>query len=400
MTMHRLKLIHVVTVVLVLVLPAAGTVQAQSAQEACIETYQPGVDYFPDKVAPTYAENFSVTYHDSYKVVTVGEPYVGGAPQTYVLVQCGAPTPDLTGDLAGAAVIQIPVMSVFAGSTTHNPMFDALDAVDRITGVATLAYTTNEAILAADAAGRLTQFAVTGAIDAETVIDAEPDVLFTDGGDDSAYDVLRRAGIPVVAVAEWLEPNLLGRAEWIKYFSLFLDREQLANSVFASVEASYQDAAATVADIPDSDRPIVLAGSSFQGIFYAPGGRSYTAQAIEDAGGRYVFADDPGTASLTLPDLEIVLDAAGDADIWINSATSYRTLDDIVADEPRLAALPAAQSGQVWNYDLIRTDSGGVGFFELGVLRPDLIVRDLIEIFHPGTLDDHQFVFYRPIRLE
>ncbi len=389
------------TLALALVMPFAVPALAQSAaagQEACITTYQPGVDYFPDKIETEHAENFSVTYHDSYKVVTVEQPYVGGAPQTYVLVQCGAPAPELTGDLADALVIQIPVTSVFSGSTTHNPDFDALDAVDRVTGVATLAYTTSQSFL--DAADRLTQFAATGAIDAEIVIDANPDVLFTDGGDDPAYDTLRRAGVPIVAVAEWLEPSLLGRSEWIKYFSLFLDREQLADSVFASIETSYDDAAALVANLPDSDRPLVLAGSAFQGIFYAPGGRSYVAQAIAAAGGRYVFADDTGTASLAFPDLEQVLDVAADADIWINSAVSYQTLGDIVADEPRLAALPVAQSGQVWNYDLIRTDAGGVGFFELAVLRPDLVVRDLIEIFHPGLLDDHQFVFYRPIRLE
>lgn len=396
--MFRTRLTAVAAFTLLFAAPLAGSTFAQSSPDACITDYQPGVDYFPDKVTPRYAENFTVSYHDSYKIVTVYQPYVGGAPQTYILVQCGAPTPELTGDLASAPVIQIPVASIYSGSTTHFPALEALGAVDRVTGVATLAYATTPAFV--DAAGRLTQFAATGAIDAETVIDGEPDVLFTDGGDDPSFDILRRAGIPVVAVAEWLEPNLLGRAEWIKYLALFLDREGQADDIFDAVEASYAEAAAAVADLADGDRPLVLAGSSFQGIFYAPGGRSYVAEAIAAAGGRYVFAGDGGTASLALPDLERVLDAAGDADVWINAATSYRSLADIAADDPRLAALPAAQSGRVWNYDLIHSDAGGVGFFELGVLRPDLIVRDLIEILHPGTFDDYQFTFYRPITLE
>ncbi len=396
--MFRTRLKAVATLSLLLAVLLSGSTVAQTSPEACIENYRPGVDYFPEKIAPRYADNFSVSYHDSYKIVTVNQPYVGGAPQTYVLVQCGAPTPELTGDLANAPVIQIPVASIYSGSTTHFPALDALGAVDRVTGVATLAYATTPDFL--DAADRLTQFAATGAIDAEIVIDGNPDVLFTDGGDDPAFDILRRAGIPVVAVAEWLEPNLLGRAEWIKFFSLFLDREQQADGVFATIEASYADAVATVATLATDSQPLVLAGSSFQGIFYAPGGRSYVAEAIAAAGGRYVFADDGGTASLALPDLERVLDAAGDAAVWINAATSYHSLADIVADEPRLAALPAAQSGQVWNYDLIHSDAGGVGFFELGVLRPDLVVRDLIEILHPGTFDDYQFTFYRPITLE
>lgn len=389
---------------LILAVPALGVAIAQSPRTersaGCVEDYRPGVDYFQDKAEPAYAENFSVTYHDSYKVVTVAEPYVGGTPQTYVLLQCGAPTPELTGEAATAPVIQIPVQAIFSASTTHNPMFDTLDATDHVTGVATLAYTANQAILDAGAAGHLIEFATTGSTNIEVVIDAEPDIFMTGGGDDPAYDVLRAAGIPVVANAEWLEPSILGRAEWIKYIALFLNEEAAADDVFSALEASYFDAAATVSELAEAERPLVLAGSSFQGIFYASGGRSYVAQAIAAAGGRYVFADNDKTSSIAHPDLELVLDAAAEADFWINSSISYRTLADIIADDPRLAALPAAQSGEVWNYDLIRTDFGGVGFFELGVLRPDLVLRDLIEIFHPGLLDDHRFVFYRPIELE
>ena len=84
-------------------------------------------------------------------MVTVLRPFVGGAPQTYVLVRCGAPTPELSGDLTGALVVETPVESIFSASTTHNPMLEALDVVDRLTGVATLAFTANQAILDAGA---------------------------------------------------------------------------------------------------------------------------------------------------------------------------------------------------------------------------------------------------------
>ena len=381
--------------------PAAPSIaQSQAPAKSCVVAFEDGVDYFPDKAELGYAENFSVVYFDHYKIVTVHEPFVGGVSQVYVLVKCGTPAPELANDLAGATVIQTPVASIFSASTTHNPMFDALGAVDRVTGVASLAYATTNAILDAGAAGELIEFAATGALDIEIVIDAGPDIFMTGGSDNSLYDVLAAAGVPVVANAEWLEPTSLGRAEWIKFVALFLDEEALATSVFEEIEVSYLDAAAIVGGIAEADRPAVLAGSSFQGVFYASGGRSYVAQTIEAAGGRYVFSNDTVTASIAFPDLEIVLDRAVDADVWINSTIGYRTLADIVSDEPRLAALPAAQSGQVWNYDRIATSAGGVAFFELGVLRPDLVLRDLIEILHPGTLPGHEMTFYRPILLE
>jgi iron complex transport system substrate-binding protein len=279
-------------------------------------------------------------------------------------------------------------------------MFDALGVVRRVTGVGNLAFTANQAILDAAAAGQLIEFAVTGAIDVELVIDAAPDMFMTGGGDDTAYAILRDAGIPVIANAEWLEPTLLGRAEWIKYVALYFDAEALAAEMFDDIERSYLDAAAAVGGVAPEDRPLVLAGSPFQGVFYAPGGRSFTAQTIADAGARYVFAGNDETPSLAFPDLEPVLDAAAEAEFWINASFGYRTLADIEADEPRLAALPPVQAGQVWNYDLLTTESGGVGFFELGVLRPDLVLRDLIEIFHPGTLPGHEFTFYRQVGAE
>src|SRR5690606_15671249 len=109
------------------------------------------------------------------------------------------------------------------------------------------------------------------------------------------------------------------------------------------------------ASVPEEDRPLVFSGSSFQGVFYASGGQSYVAQTIAAAGGTYVLRDNRDTGSTAHADLELILDRAADADVWINASDSYRTLADIEADEPRLAALPAAQSGQVWTYDRDRT---------------------------------------------
>jgi hypothetical protein len=83
---------------------------------ACVEDYRPEVDYFPDKSTPAYARIFAVSYHRHYKVVKLAvERTVATddkATDTMVLVQCGTPIPRLTGELAGAAVITIPVMTI------------------------------------------------------------------------------------------------------------------------------------------------------------------------------------------------------------------------------------------------------------------------------------------------
>ncbi len=365
--------------------------------DSCVTAFDPAVDYFPDKVTVEHADGFSVAYFNSYKVVTVDEPFQGGTPETYVLVQCGAPEPDLVGELAGAMIVPVPVATVFSASATHNPMIEALGMLDRLTGVSSLAYTATQAVIDRGAAGDIVEFAPTFETNVEVVLDAGPKLLMTAGADDPAYRMLRGAGIPVVANAEWLEADILGRAEWIKYIALFFNAEAAAEAVFGGISGAYQAAAAIGASVALADRPLVFSGSSFQGIFYASGGASYVAQTIAAAGATYVFADNRVAGSIAFADLEQLLDRAGDAPFWINAATSYRTLADITAEEPRLAALPASQSGEVWVYDHISTPSGALGYWELGVLRPDLILLDMLAIFHPGLVPDHEMVFYRPI---
>ena len=68
------------------------------------------------------ATNFTVEYRRLYKVVTLKNAFPGGPPERYVLVQCGAAVPVLTGDLAGAHVITVPIRSMFALSPTHVPL--------------------------------------------------------------------------------------------------------------------------------------------------------------------------------------------------------------------------------------------------------------------------------------
>ena len=55
--------------------------------------------------------------------------------QTLVLLQCGAPKPSLTGDLAKAQIVDVPVKRVAASSTTQIPVFQTLNSLDTIVGV-------------------------------------------------------------------------------------------------------------------------------------------------------------------------------------------------------------------------------------------------------------------------
>lgn len=389
------RLAFVAIALLALTLPASAAFDAQG----CVTDFEPGTDYFAAKSNVDYAENFSVAYFDHYKVVTVEQPTPGGAKESYILVQCGTPEPKLGPELAKAPRITVPVQSLFSGSTSQSPALVAVGGVDAVTGVARRDFIATPELIEHMQQAKVVEYETSGVVNVEAVVAAAPDVFMAGGGGESEVQRLAVAGVPVVNFAEWQETSPLGRAEWVKFMGLFFNAEGKANAEFADVVERYDAASALVADVPESERPLVLSGQAFNGVFFAAGGQSFMARLIRDAGGRYVFADDTSTGSFQIRDLERLIVAARDAKVWIQASIHYFTLADIEAEDPRLAALPAAQSGQVWIPDALKGPNGGVQFYELGSMRPDMVLMDLISILHPDKTPGYERVFNRSIAL-
>ncbi|RRD06710.1 ABC transporter substrate-binding protein [Arachnia propionica] len=373
--------------------PSQVTSSQAIGSDGCVSTYDPAADYFPDKVTFTHAEGVTVEYHGSYKVVTVTEPVMGAAPETYVLVQCGT-TPDLPADLADAQQVTIPVKRAVTSSTTQLPAFELLEATDALTGVGSPTLVWSEKIRTRIADGSIAGIGdATGALDVETIAAAEPDVFISSGTPDPVHDKLRELKIPVLGNSEWLESSPLGRAEWVKFTALLTNTEARANEVFTTIETDYEAVRAKVADV--AERPSVVTGAPFQGEWYKAGGRSYAARLLADAGMAYIFADDESNGSQPVA-IEAMLEAAVDADLWLNADYTGQWADTsaIAATDPRLMELKAAKQGQVYNPVLRINEGGGNDYWEQGVVRPDLVLRDLAKIAHPDLFTDAEFVFY------
>ncbi len=367
----------------------------ENLTDSCVTETAEGIDYFPNKVENLYAENFSVTYHNTYKILTINEPFPGGSAESYVLVQCGTEAPsEVDAPAPVAATIEIPIDGILSSSTTHLPLILDLDRLNDLVGVASMGWVNSEAVIAV--ADRLVEFAPEGVLDTEAILATGADVLMTQGTDDEAHQVLRDAGLPVVANAEWLEPTPLGRAEWIKYMSTLFNEEAAATERFDAIDAAYGEVAAKMADIADDQRPTVMTGQVYADIYYAAGGQSYVAKLIADAGGNYVWADNTDTGSYEI-DLETQLERAADADIWINGSSSWTSLASMVDEEPRYGEFAAQQNGNVWAHNKIVNENGGLDYWERGVTRPDLVLADLAKIFHPDLMEDHEFEWYQQL---
>jgi iron complex transport system substrate-binding protein len=387
---------------LVLVILASSCGQSQQAPtvtgKGCIEHFDASTDYFPEKTTLEFAENLAVEYHKSYKVVTVKRPSESSAAERYVLLQCGAPRPELSGDLADAPLVSVPIVSMFSDSATHMPLLVELGHVDVLTGINEARYVTTEPVLERIRKGLAIEYAPNYVINTELVIARKPTMVMVGGGYPEEYRTIRKAGVPVVVNTEWEEPTALGRAEWLKYMALFLNEEGKAQRSFGEIRARYMALRERTEKIPKEQRPRVMTGVAVRGLFEVSGGESYVSKLIADAGGEYVWYDN-SSRGVTTVDLEAQIARAASADFWINGG-QWKSLKAMLIEEPRYREFKPVREGRVWLYNRLVNAVGAHDYWSRGVTRPDLILEDLIKIFHPELAPQHEFVWYKQVPAE
>src|SRR5690606_18801548 len=91
--------------------------------------------------------------------------------------------------------------------------------------------------------------------------------------------------------------------------------------------------------------PSVFVNTAYEGTWYLPGGDSYAAILLRDAGADYLWSDLEGTGAMPI-DFEAVVERAKDADFWLNVGFAL-DLASLAAMDPRYADFKAYQEGQV-----------------------------------------------------
>ena len=371
--------------------PVAAGPDTGANPAGCVEGDAASGEQFPDQFTVQHAENYTLTYAQNYKVLTVGETSPGTGEHTYVLVQCGTEAPALEGELDGASVVEIPVATIFSESTSHLGFIDVLDLEGTVTGVSDGSWVVTPSIRERIDAGEVESFNTTMVIDTEIVVAADPDVYITGGYDDPAHETIADAGVPVVADAEWLETTPEGWAEWVGLFAALTNTEAKASELYADWITDYEAAAALVEGI--TEHPTVMTGGLYEGTWFASGGAGIAAELIADAGGDYIYDDDEDTGSIEL-DIETVLTDAADADVWV-LASPFTTEADAEAADPRNIEFAAWDAGGVW-INSVPSDPT-VNPYEQGPVMIDEYLLDYIKILHPELVPDHELVFFSQV---
>ena len=130
-------------------------------------------------------------------------------------------------------------------------------------------------------------------------------------------------------------------------------------------------------------------------IWYLPSSTSPEAQLLKDANVNYLWQNSEGNGSLALS-FESVYNKAKDTDIWL-SPSYYGTYESLENASDHYTKFDAFKNKSIFTFSNTTGATGGVTYYELGIARPDLVLKDLIKICHPDLLPDYKTQFFKPL---
>ena len=334
----------------------------------------------------TAAKLLSMERMVDYTVVTVGDPWKGGVLHRYVLVPRDAELPK---DLPDGTVVRTPISNALVYSSVHTSLLDELGAIGSVKGVVDSQYFIDSTIVEGVASGTIADCGNSMNPTVEKVIDMQPDAIMLSPYQDASYGQIAKLDIPIIECADYLEYDPLGRAEWMKFYGELVGKRAEADSLYDAVVAAYNELKQKGADA--ATHPTVVTEMVISGVWNVPGGQSYMARILHDAGGRYLWADDKNTGSLAL-DFNQVLAVAQNADYWFIKWTNINSLKDLQGVYDLNKEMAAFQNKHVYVCDTAKTR-----FFDRIPFHPEVLLREFAAILHPEIFPDFQNQMYHHI---
>lgn len=293
-------------------------------------------------------------------------------------------------------VIEGDARRIVAMSSTHIAMLDVIGESARVVGVSGMDFISNDAVRSRrDSIGDV---GYDGNVNYELLLSLQPDIILLYGtnGASGMEPKLKELGIPYVYIGEYLEDSALGKAEWIVAVAEIVGKRDEGIKAFSAIPERYNAIREKAADcLKHSSRPKVMINLPYgDSWFMAPTG-SYLVRLIEDAGGDYIYKKNNSNESRPI-DLEEAFMLVSASDKWINVGQT-RSLDELRKNYPKFAATKPVLSGEVYNTTGRVAANGANDYWERGVVEPDVVLRDMVMIFHP-ELADSDLVYYEKLK--
>ncbi len=301
---------------------------------------------FKEKVKLKYANQFSIyKYEGGYAYLEI----VDG--DKLLVVPKGKEAPkNLDKDII---VVKQPLKNIYLVSTAVMALFDSLDSLDNIKFVGTDHWYIENARKAIEEkkwinAGKY------NAPDYETLINGKCELAIQNTmilHNPEVKEKLIELGIKTMIEKSSYESHPLGRTEWIKFFGVLLDKEELANKIFDEQAKKIEK----LKDTKSTGKKVIFFYVNTRGNVVTYKSTGYVPEMIKIAGGEYAFSDlgtgEDSKLSTINMSMEEFYNTAKDADILIYNCSIVEqiyTLDELLDKSPVLKDFKAVKEGNAW----------------------------------------------------
>ena len=341
-----------------------------------------------------YAGLFEIRKSEKYTQVIIRNLPEENPIDEFFLVDKKIDIPD---EISDNKIIRVPVQKVVCLSTTHISFIDLLNKTATIKAVSGSNYVNNKQVIQNIENGKVIDIGYEENIDIEQLITINPDVVFAYNIGNNLSSIITKAEklkIPFVTINEYRENSILGQTEWLKLFAEFYKETENADSIYNKIVTEYN----TVSKLCETvtNRPTILANMPWKADWHIPGGRSYIAQLINDAGGNYLWKED-STIHNIASTTEKVYKKASKAQIWINPGQA-NSLNEIINTDTRLSGFEPYKKGEVYNCNAKKNANGSPEYYETSVVKPQILLKDLVKIFHPELLPNYELYYYQKLK--
>lgn len=326
-------------------------------------------------ISPKYATNLTIERADHYVVARLANPWKQGTTlQTYILLDSTLNTPPA--NAPEGVVVHVPLKRSIVFTTAHASLLQMLGRETAIQGVTDAKYMLLPFVHQGIKAKTIKDCGDGMKPNVERIIETKADALLLSPYEGASFGQLEKTGIPIIQCADYMETSALGRAEWMRFYGLLFGVEAKADSLFEVVVKNYNSLKTKA---QSSKKALsVLPDRWVSSVWYAPGGKSSVGMLYKDAGGRYAYANDTHSGSLSLS-FETILERFGDADIWIMSYQGSFNKAALLSEYHGYEMLKPYKTGEIYGVKIDETP-----YFEEVSWRPDWLLADYLQLFHPA----------------
>ncbi|MBU2884369.1 ABC transporter substrate-binding protein [Gilvimarinus agarilyticus] len=351
-----------------------------------------------------YASTFNATWQGDFWVVDLkasiaswgGEANGPEQAARVLLVPHSSQVPALEGPFQGAEVIRTPVNRIAVNLAPFEAMLTALDSDQTLVAVGG-AKSYNDAIRQRALNGELAKIGygwhMPPTLDA--LLGSEPDVLLMAMGDLShsrQLDRIRDLGVPVLPLFIDSEPHYMGKVEYIRLVGLLTGKNSEAKAYVDSIEQKVQALKKQAAAF--SPTTMFSAWYSGSGRWMATV-RNAEATLLRDANGKNLLEepDDLRRDVFQKLSTESLILKAAHAECAIMRDSHSQPF----RDEKTLQQFQAFRDHCVFAVDgMNKPNADAFDYYERAIIRPDLILKDLVHMLHPELRTDKSFNYIRP----